>query len=126
MTASGSGLGPAQWLNPANEPLLASGLTGTRAYAPPAGAYHLDATGTDYYRAARFELGLCDGGRQAVAAKIFRVAFERPDWSVRIATRLLVRSTPAAFRIDWTVQALESGKTIYDHSDATIVPRSAV
>jgi len=126
VTAPGSGLGPAKGLNPANEPLLVSGLTGTLAYAPPAGAYHLDATATDYYRATRFELGLCDGGRQAVAAKMFRVAFERPDWSVRIATRLVVRSTPAAFQIDWTVQALENGRTIYDHSDATIVPRSAV
>lgn len=126
VTAPGAALGPTRWLNPANEPLPGPGLTGATAYSPSPAAWHLDATGTDYYRASRFELALSDGGRQAAAAKVFRVAFERPDWSIRIDTRLIVRSTPAAFRVDWTLQAVENGRTIFDHGEAAIVPRSAV
>ncbi len=126
LTASGAAIGTARWLNPANEPLPGTGLTGATAYAPPPAAWHLDATGMDYYRASRFELALSDGGQQAVAAKVFRVAFQRPDWSVRVATRLIVRSTRAAFQVDWTLQAVENGRTIFDHSEAAIIPRSAV
>lgn len=125
-TAGGGSMGAAQWLDPAKEPLMSTTLGSATAFAPAAATYHLAATGTDYHRASRFELALRDDGRQAQAAKVYRVAFERPDWSIRIDTRLIVRSTPAAFRIEWTLQATEGGKTVYRHDDVAIVPRKAV
>ncbi len=124
VTAPGAAVGPARWLDSAKETLLPTGLAGAAADAPEAFAYHLAATGTDYRLASRFELALADGGRQAVAAKVYRAAFERPDWSVRVSTRLVVRSTPSAFEVTWTVQGIESGNTVFDRSGSARVPRS--
>jgi uncharacterized protein len=126
VTAPASAVGPAKWLDPARETLLPTGLSDAAAQTPPAFAYHLAATGTDYRLASRFELALADGGRQAAAAKVYRAAFERPDWSIRVATRLVVRSAPAAFAIDWTVQAWDGGQAVFDRSDRASVPRSVV
>ena len=122
VTVVAAGPGPAKWLGPTPEPLPATDLSGAAVHATPF-AYHLGETATDYRLASRFELTLTDGGRQAVAAKVYRTAFERPDWSVRVATRLVVRSTPAAFEVAWTVQGIESGKTIFDRSGKASVPR---
>lgn len=126
VTAASARIGPPQWLDPARERLIGTTLGRAVAYAPAAATYHLADTGTDYHRASRFELALLDGGRQAEAAKVFRFAFERPDWAIRIDTRLIVRSTPAAFRIEWTLQAMEGGRAVFSQTDAVIVPRSAV
>jgi len=123
VTAKGATLGPPKWLDPSQEALLPTGLAGAAAHAPEATAYHLGETGTDYRLASRFEVALMGQGRQAVAAKVYRAAFERPGWSVRVATRLVVRSTPGTFEIAWTVQGIENGRTIFDHSDAVSVPR---
>jgi uncharacterized protein len=126
VTAKGAVVGPPKWLDPARETLLETGLTGAAAHAPPAYAYHLAATGTDYRLASRFELVLADNGHQAAAAKVYRAAFERPGWSIRINTRLVVRSRPTAFAIDWTVQAWEGGAVVFDRSGKESVARSAV
>ena len=126
VTAPGAIVGPPKWLDPTRETLLSTGLANASAWAPAAASYHLAATGTDYHRASRFELALADGGRQGAAAKVARVAFERPGWSVGVATRLIVRSTPAAFRIEWTLRAFENGAIVFEHSDAELFPRSAV
>ncbi len=123
-TAGNTGVGPLKWLDPVREVLPRSDLAGVAAHAPPASAYHLAATGADYQLASRFELALRDEGRQAIAVKVYRAAFERPDWSIRIMTRLEVRSTPRAFDISWTVQASEGGTTIFDREGRATVPRS--
>jgi putative CocE/NonD family hydrolase len=125
-TAPGAALGPPKWLDPAKETLPPTGLTGGAAHEPAAYAYHLAATGTDYRLASRFELKLEAGGREACAAKVYRVAFERPGWSIRVETRLLVRSTPAAFNVTWSVKALEGGKVVFDRDGEDSVPRSIV
>ncbi len=116
-------VGAAMWLDAAVAPLLPTELTGAAAHAPPPSLYHLAATGADYLMQSRFELALSDGGREAIAAKVYRVAIARPDWSIRVATRLIVRSTPNAFAINWTVQAKDGGKMVFDHSGATSVSR---
>lgn len=126
VTLPGPAMGPAKWLDATQEAFLPTGLTGAAAHAPPAYAYHLAATGTDYRLASRFEVALADAGRQAAAAKVYRVAMERPGWSIRIDTRLVVRSEPRAFRIAWTVRATENGAVVFDNSDETRAPRSAV
>jgi hypothetical protein len=124
--AQGPAMEPVKWLDAAKERLLPSGLTGAAAHAPDAFAYHLAATGTDYRLASRFELALTDGGRQAAAAKVYRAALERPGWSIRVTTRLVVRSERNAFAIDWTVQATENGASVFDRSGKARVPRSVV
>lgn len=127
LTAAAGAIGPPKWLDPAAATLLPTRLAAPAAtYAPAPTAYHLADTATDYHRASRFELSLLEQGQQAVAAKTYSAAFERPDWSVRVATRLEVRSTPSAFRVEWTLQAFESDKLIFDRSDGAIVPRTAV
>jgi predicted acyl esterase len=126
VTAPGPAVGPAKWLDAAKETLLPSGLVGAAASAPPAFAYHLAATGTDYRLASRFELLLTDGGREAAAAKMYRAALERPGWSIRVNTRLVVRSEPKVFAVNWTVQAVENGTEIFNRSGEARVPRSAV
>ena len=126
VTAKGADLAALKWLDADQEALPPTGLSGAAAYAPPATAFHTVATGADYRLASRFELALTARGREAVAAKVYRVAIERPDWSIRIATRLVVRSTPAAFAIDWTVQASEGGQDIFNRSGAATVARSVV
>lgn len=126
VAARAADIGAAKWLDAATAPLLPTGLTDAAAYAPPPGLYHLAATGADYLMQSRFELALADGGREGVAAKVYRVAIERPDWSIRVATRLVVRSTPRSFAIDWTVRAEDSGKLFFDHSGSASVARSVV
>lgn len=126
VTAEAPAMGPAKWLDPSKETLLSTGLNGAAAHATPAYAYHLPATGTDYRLASRFELMLTDGGREAAAAKVYRAALERPGWSIRVDTRLVVTSEPTAFRVAWTVRATENGAVVFDHSDEARVPRSAV
>lgn len=126
VTLPGPVMGPAKWLDATQETFLPTGLTGAAAHAPPAYAYHLPATGTDYRLASRFEVALADAGRQAAAAKVYRVAMERPGWSIRIDTRLIVRSEPKAFHIAWTLHATENGAPVFDRTDEARVPRSAV
>ena len=126
LTAPPSGMGVAKWLDPAKEALLPTDVTGAAAHEPPAYGFHLAATDTDYRLASRFELALTDGGREAVAAKVYRAAFERPGWSIRINTRLVVRSLPRAFEIAWTVQGVEGGEVVFDRSGQESVPRTAV
>ncbi|HEX7946450.1 MAG TPA: CocE/NonD family hydrolase C-terminal non-catalytic domain-containing protein, partial [Phenylobacterium sp.] len=125
-TAPAAAMGAAKWLDVSKEALLPTGLTGAAAHAPEAFAYHRAATGTDYRLASRFELALTDGGRQAVAAKVYRAALERPGWSIRVNTRLVVRSTPSAFEIAWTVQGIENGAIVFDRSGQASVPRATV
>jgi len=115
-----------KWIDPDREPLLPSGLPAFAAYDSRSAAHHLPATGTDYFSAARFELSLSDDGRQATSARMSRTVFQRPDWRVRVETRLVVASTPTVFEVQWTVRAEHDGVVVYDHSDAVEVPRSVV
>ena len=124
--ASGVLTGPLKWIDPDQEHLPPTGLAGAAAYDSRSAAHHLAATGTDYFSTARFELALSDDGRQAVAAKVTRTAFQRPDWSVRVDTRLAVTSTTDAFEIRWTIRAEHDGAVVFERDDATEIPRSAV
>jgi hypothetical protein len=100
------------------------------ALAPPAkdvvslmsisAAHHLPATGTDYYIASRFDLSAAAGNR-ACAVKSYRVAFERPGWSIRVDTRLELTSTQDVHHIVWKIEAVESGMTIHSVEHATSV-----
>lgn len=85
--------------------------------------HHLPDTGADYLWRSRFGLALTGAG-QAVAAKTAAIAFERPGWSIRIETRLEVRSTADAFEIGWSVRAREAGAVVFDRSDTARVPRT--
>ncbi len=85
-------------------------------------AYHLPATGTDYYIASRFEIANAGDG-QAQVAKSYRVAFERPGFSIRIDTRLEVLSTADQYRIAWTIRAFDNGAPFHAIDGASNVAR---
>jgi predicted acyl esterase len=87
-------------------------------------AYHLEPTGTDYGIAARFEAKRLPSD-QAWAAKSYRVAFERPGWSIRIDTRLEVRSTPDAYQVSWALAAAEDGHEVHKSERKTTVKRNS-
>ena len=86
-------------------------------------AHHLPATGTDYYIASRFDLSSAIGNRPR-ATKSYRVAFERPDWSIRVDTRLELSSTPDIHQIVWNIKAQDSGRTVHNVKRATDVNRN--
>jgi hypothetical protein len=90
-----------------------------------AAAHHLTATGTDYYIASRFDTEALPA-YQGAATKLYRVAFERPEWSIRIDTRLEVTSTRDAFEIAWHINAAENGRVFHHAEDRTSVPRDTV
>ena len=111
-----------KWIEPSRE-TLPPRATGAVSHAGISAAHHLGATGTDYYIASRFDiapLGISD----ARAAKCYRVAFERPDWSVRLDVALEVRSTPQAFHIAWRITAWEGAAVFHDVVRETSVPRT--
>lgn len=89
-------------------------------------AHHLTATSTDYFTASRFDLALLNDGDEARATKLYRIAFERPDWSIRIDTRLEVTSTESAFEIAWAIDAEENGRPFHRAENRTSVPRDTV
>jgi uncharacterized protein len=115
-----------QWIDPQAEVLPPSGLEHAAAFEARGAGHHLPATGTDYFSASRFELALANAGRQAKAVKVARTLFQRPDWSVRVDTRLALTSTPEGFEIDWGIRAEHDGVVVHDHTDTAAVPRSAV
>jgi len=108
-----------KWIDPVRE-----------AFPPPAkdvvsltsilAAHHLPATRTDYYIASRFDLSLGADDR-ACAVKSYRVAFERPGWSIRVNTWLELFSTPEEHRIAWKIEAQESGVTVHSVERSTSV-----
>lgn len=113
-----------RWLNPDLESLQAPepgsvSATGTSA------AHHLAATGTDYFITSRFDLTPLSG-REARAVKSYRVALERPGWSIRIFTRLDVSSTPDAFHIAWMIEARDGSELVHRVERQTSVPRTTV
>src|SRR5262249_54824028 len=107
---------PAKWLD--LEPIAFAELKWAAKHESGRVPFHIEATGTDYLVSSRFELA---EGPQA--AKSYRVAFERPGFSVRIDTRLELSSTPETWRIAWTVRASEGGKPVHDVSDVIAIPR---
>jgi putative CocE/NonD family hydrolase len=115
-----------KWIDPDREVLPTTGLADAAAYDSRSAAHHLPATGTDYFSGSRFELALGHDGRQATAAKVARTVFQRPDWSIRVDTRLAVTSTPDAFEIEWTVRAEHNGAVLHDVTEKTRVARIAV
>ncbi len=88
-------------------------------------AHHLTATGTDYYIASRFDTEALPS-YQGAATKLYRVAFERPGWSIRIDTRLEITSMPDTFEIAWSISAMDDGKPFHHVEDRTTVPRDTV
>ncbi len=120
----GPKMGKPRWLDPAEEGIAFQPMSGASVHET-ASAYHLDATGTDYGIAARFEVkALADG--EAWAAKGHRVALKRPGWSIRLDTRLEVRSSPGVFEIAWLIEAAENGQPVHRATRKTTVPRTTV
>ena len=101
--------------------LASYSLSGTQCGASSAGA-----PARTISLASRFDLALLNDGDEARATKLYRVAFERPGWSIRIDTRLEVTSTPDAFEIAWTVDAEENGRPFHRAEDRASVPRDTV
>jgi uncharacterized protein len=116
--------GKLRWIDPEREQLTPP-ETDAVCLAGSSAAHHLAATGTDYFITSRFDLTPMPGG-QARALKSYRIAFERPGWSIRICTRLEVSSTPDAFQITWTIEAQEGGQVVHSVSRRTGVPRTAI
>jgi hypothetical protein len=110
-----------KWIDRAEEhiayPRLANAVTREALSA----AHHLPATGTDYFIATRFEIaGL---GGEARAAKSYRVAFERPGFSIRIDTRLELIPSDDRYRINWTIDARDNGTPFHAITASSYVPR---
>jgi putative CocE/NonD family hydrolase len=115
--------GPLKWINADREAIAWPPRENAPAHSATTAAHHLAANGTDYFVASRFELRLSEGW-QGWAAKSYRVAFERPGWSIRIDTRLEVTSTKDTFEIAWSIEARD-GETLIHRADRRVdVPRS--
>ena len=112
-----------RWIDPAREALPPPAKNGVSLRSNSA-AHHLIATDTDYYIASRFDL-LSMPDNQACVAKFYRVAFERPGWSIRIDTRLELTSAPDAFHIAWNIEARESGTLVHSIERAASVRRTS-
>ncbi|HEX2592613.1 MAG TPA: CocE/NonD family hydrolase, partial [Rhizomicrobium sp.] len=80
-------------------------------------AQHQVSSGTDILITSRFEV-LRDW-----AAKSYRIAFERPGFSIRIDTRLEVASNENAWQISWWLKASDDGVVVHDHSGNSVIPR---
>jgi predicted acyl esterase len=104
-----------KWIDTAHEPIAWPPRENAPAHNATTAAHHLPATGTDYFVTSRFELQTTEN-RQGWAAKSYRVAFERPGWSIRIDTRLEVTSTSDTFEIAWVIEARD-GETLFHRAD---------
>jgi hypothetical protein len=113
--------GPLKWLSAEQQKIAWPPRENAPAHAATTAAHHLAATGTDYFVSSRFELTGED--QQGWAAKSYRVAFERPGWSIRIDTRLEVSSTPEVFQIAWTVEARDGETQVHRANHRVDVPR---
>jgi hypothetical protein len=110
---------PLKWIDPVQEALPPSAKD-VASLTSISAAHHLPATRTDYYMASRFDLSAAAGNR-ARAVKSYRVAFERPGWSIRVDTRLELTSTLGVHHIVWKIEAVESGMRIHSVEHATSV-----
>ncbi|MBL6853908.1 MAG: hypothetical protein ISS15_18305 [Alphaproteobacteria bacterium] len=115
--------GALQWIDPQREPVAWDRPSPASIRTSTTAAHNLG--GTDYFITSRFDL-LIDEDWQGWAAKSYRIAFERPGWSVRIDTRLEVRSAEDSFVIAWTINATENGEPFYHTADGTSVLRETV
>ncbi len=113
-----------KWIDSAHEELPAA-PTEAVSLRGRESALHLPSTGTDYFVSTRFDLTV-GRGDAARAAKFYRVAFERPDWSIRVDSSLDVSSTPAAFRIVWRIEAREGALVVHRTEREVEIPRTTV
>jgi hypothetical protein len=114
-----------KWIDPTHEPIAWPLRESAAAHSATTAAHHLSATGTDYFVTSRFELETLKDW-QGWSAKSYRVAFERPGWSIRIDTRLEVTSTDDAFEIAWMIKARDGGSLIHRADKRATVPRATV
>jgi predicted acyl esterase len=113
-----------KWIDPQREEIAWPPHENAAAHDATTAAHHLPATGTDYFIASRFEVAHDDG--QGWAAKSYRVAFERPGWSIRIDVQLEVTSTEKSFEIAWTINAEENDQPFHYEARYASVPRDTV
>jgi len=111
-----------QWIDPKQEQIAWPPRENAPAHGATTVAHHLRST--DYVITSRFQIS--DEGWQGWAAKSYRIAFERPGWSIRIDTRLDVASTPETFEIAWTIRAEENGQPFHHIENRASVPRDTV
>jgi predicted acyl esterase len=108
-----------KWLDRAKEAIAFAPKPGAATHEAASASYHLPATGTDYLIRSRFET---DG---AWAAKSYRVAWERPGFSIRIDTRLEVSATPDAWHVVWILRARDADGVIIDAGGDARIPRAS-
>jgi predicted acyl esterase len=108
-----------KWLDRAQEAIAFAARPGAAAHETASAAYHLPATGTDYLVRSRFET---DG---AWAAKSYRIAWERPGFSIRTDIRLEVSSTNDSCRVVWTLRARDDEGVIVDTRGDETIPRAS-
>jgi hypothetical protein len=113
-----------RWLDAVTERIAWPPRDNSPVHTATTAAHHLPRTGTDYLVTSRFQID--NEHWQGRATKVYRVAFERPGWSVRIDTRLEVTSTPDTFEIAWTINAEEGGQPFHRIEDRATVPRTTV
>ncbi len=113
-----------KWIDRQREPIAWPPRENAPAHAAATAAHHLLRTGTDYLVTSRFEID--SGAEQGWTAKSYRVAFERPGWSIRIDTRLEVASTPDRFEIGWTLRAEENGQPFHSVENRASAARDTV
>ena len=111
-----------KWLDVAGETLPPADA-GSVSLATTSAAHHL--SGTDYLITSRFDV-MPLGDANARAVKSYRVAFERPGWSIRIETRLEVSSTHDAFHVAWKIRAREGDVLFHEAARTASVPRHSV
>jgi len=81
-------------------------------------AHHIPAIGTDYFITSRFEV------TNDWAAKSYRIALERPGFSVRIDTRLELSSTPQIYEIRWMITARDGETIVHMVNDSITIARA--
>jgi predicted acyl esterase len=106
-----------KWLEREAEVIAFPAREGALVRKGTSAAQHQVSSVTDILITSRFEV-LRDW-----AAKSYRIAFERPGFSIRIDTRLEVASTENAWQISWWLKASDDGVVVYDHSGNSIIPR---
>jgi predicted acyl esterase len=121
LSSPSTGIAALKWLDATQDVPTAPRPNALTHHATGA-AHHLMATGTDYHIVSRFEIAP-DGDW---AAKSCRVAFERPDWRIRIDARLEVSSTPDAFEVRWHVEARDGDTLVHRADETQRIPRTVV
>jgi len=105
------------WLDSESERVVFPAIPGAAVREATTAHHHLRETGTDYLIRSRYEAG--PGAR---AAKSYRIAVERPGFSIRIDCRLEVARRDGRYQIGWQLEASDYGKLFHKSGGMSEVP----